>query len=248
MRSDNCAKHLATRTIIAIVIMLLSWTVPATSQNAAAVGHKETTVDFKALLNRLENGNYRFVQGKPARKDFIHERKDLVTGQHPYAIVLACADSRVSPELIFDESLGQLFVVRNAGNLIDSVILGSIEYAAEHLHTHLLLVLGHESCGAVSAAVSGGAESPNITSIVMRIAPAVEAMKAEHMPEANMVHATVAENVRNQMRDAVSESEVLRELVKEGKFEVIGGVYSLESGEVKVVKSSDSNQPKGTQH
>ena len=248
MGSRIRVNHSSTRKTVALVMALLFCAWSATGQDAAALGHKETTVDFKALMSRLENGNQRFVQGKPLRKDFTHERKELVAGQQPYAIVLSCADSRVSPELIFDESLGQLFVVRNAGNLIDSIMLGSIEYAAEHLHTHLLLVLGHESCGAVSAAVSGGAASPNITSIVMRIAPAVEAMKAEHVPEANMVHATVAENVRNQMRKALSHSEVLRELAKQGKFEIIGGVYSLETGEVTFVKSSDGNQPGGTLH
>ncbi|MBK7258284.1 MAG: hypothetical protein IPI01_10895 [Ignavibacteriae bacterium] len=110
----------------------------------------------KDPVARLLNGNRRFVEGRTAARDFVHERPALTAGQHPYAIILTCSDSRVPPELLFDESLGQLFVVRDAGNVVDSVVLGSIEYAAEHLHAGLLIVLGHEACGAVNATIKGG--------------------------------------------------------------------------------------------
>ncbi len=111
------------------------------------------------------------------------ERPELAEGQHPYAIVLACADSRVAPELIFDESLGKLFVVRVAGNVADPVVLGSIEYAVEHLHANLLMVLGHENCGAVKATIGGGAFPPNIEALIKRITPAVDKVRVQRLDE-----------------------------------------------------------------
>jgi carbonic anhydrase len=248
MQNGLSVRNSITLEIAGILIACLLCAGLAMSQNTPLVGEQEKAPNLATLVDRLEKGNRRFVEGEPAKKDFIRQRKDVVADQHPYAIIVACADSRVSPELIFDESLGQLFVIRNAGNVIDSVTLGSIEYAAEHLHAHLLLILGHESCGAVTAAVGGGHVDPNIGSILLRIAPAVEEMKAQHVAEANLVHASVEENVRLQIRDAVSQSEVLRELDKKGEMKVIGGVYSLETGKVNFLKPSGQSQPGGMQH
>jgi carbonic anhydrase len=214
-------------------------------KTAQAEPAAEKVFNPDAFLKKLEKGNSRFVAGKPAKKDFPVQRKGLASAQHPYAIVLTCADSRVPPELLFDESLGQLFVLRNAGNVVDSVTLGSIEYAAEHLHTALLIVLGHESCGAVTAAAGGGQVPPNIGSIVWRITPAVESAKSAHGASADLVHASVEENVRLQMKDAVAGSEILRELIGKGEFGVIGGVYNLETGKVTFLKSNAPLLAKG---
>src|SRR5438105_3680928 len=107
-------------------------------------------------LQRLKDGNARFAADKPNKRDVgADKRKELAKGQHPFAIVLTCADSRVAPELLFDAGLGELFVLRVAGNIADPAVVGSIEYAVEHLHTPLIVVLGHESCGAVAAALDG---------------------------------------------------------------------------------------------
>src|SRR5438105_3479472 len=109
-----------------------------------------------AALDRLKDGNGRFAADKPAaRKTDAKRRAELAAGQHPFAVVLTCADSRVAPELVFDAGLGELFVLRVAGNIADPAVVGSIEYAVEHLHTPLIVVLGHESCGAVAAALDG---------------------------------------------------------------------------------------------
>ncbi len=184
---------------------------------------------------RLLAGNVRFVGGKPLPKDYLAERPTLVAGQHPYAIVLACADSRLSPEILFDESLGKLFVVRTAGHVVDPVALGSIEYAAEHLHVNLLFVLGHESCDTVKATIGGGDAPPNIKALLRRIRPAVEKAHAQDLAEKDLLNAAIKENVRYQMQQALFESDVLSEAVLEKKLMMAGGVYNLLSGKVDLV-------------
>lgn len=181
---------------------------------------------------RLQQGNDRFVTGHSLTHDYAHDRTALVRGQHPYAIVLACADSRVSPEIVFDESLGRLFVIRVAGNVVDPDVLGSVEYAAEHLHTHYLLVLGHDACGAVTAAVEGGDAPTNVAALVGRIAPAVEAAKARGADPASTLDAAVRENVRLQEAEVERQSALLARMVSEKNFQIEGGVYHLATGRV----------------
>lgn len=183
-------------------------------------------------IARLKAGNARFVKGRHKPANYVAERAELVKGQQPYAILLTCSDSRVPPELIFDESLGKLFIVRVAGNVTDPVTLGSVEYAAEHLGAHLLVVLGHEGCGAVKATVEGGHLPPNIEAITHDIEPAAERAKARHLDPPATLKAAIAENVRQQMRDARRESDVLREMVEKKSLTIAGGVYSLASGRV----------------
>ena len=131
------------------------------------------------VWDSLMAGNARFVAGKPEARALVSLRQKLASGQSPKAIILACSDSRVGPELVFDQSLGDIFVVRTAGNVADAVGLGSIEYAVDHLHSPLLVVLGHQKCGAVSAACSGEKmPSRNLDAIVERINPAVSQAKS----------------------------------------------------------------------
>ncbi len=200
----------------------------------AAYAQAESASSASNLV-RLLAGNVRFVGGQPLPKDYLAERPTLVAGQHPYAIVLACADSRLSPEILFDESLGKLFVVRTAGHVVDPVALGSIEYAVEHLHVNLLFVLGHESCGAVKATIGGGDAPPNIKSLLRRIRPAVEKAQAQDLAEKDLLNAAIKENVRYQMQQALFESDVLSEAVLEKKLMMAGGVYNLLSGRVDLV-------------
>ncbi len=125
-------------------------------------------------LTLLKEGNERFVTGQLTPKDhYAEDRMRLCKGQHPYAVILCCSDSRVAPELLFDSGLGELFVIRNAGNVVDEDVSGSIEYATEHLETPLVVVLGHSCCGAVTATCEGGEMPANIVALTKRIKPSI---------------------------------------------------------------------------
>jgi carbonic anhydrase len=210
-----------------------------TATPTPVVEEKKAVDNSKQLIARLKEGNKRFVEGKSTAKNFSGERTELTKGQKPYVIVLTCSDSRVPPEYIFDESLGQIFVVRVAGNVVDSVALGSVEYAAEHLHTSLVLVLGHESCGAVSATLAGGEVPPNIGSLVRRIKPAVDRTKAKHLKESEVLSACIEENVTEQIEQSLHQSGVLEEMVEKGEVKIIGGVYDLASGSVRFLEKKN---------
>ncbi len=188
-------------------------------------------------LKNLMDGNKRYVDGK-ARGIMAHGREvrdRLVAGQKPYAVILSCSDSRVPPELIFDEGLGEIFVVRVAGNVAEKgAVLGSVEYAAEHLGVPLLMVLGHEKCGAVKATVdSQGHGEGNIGHIVSAIAPALARAKgagAEAVADANLDIAK--ENL-------TAGSPVLAKLVSEGKLKIVTAKYHIDHGDVVLMKGLD---------
>ena len=181
-------------------------------------------------LDQLEAGNQRFVSGAsehphcdPAR------RTELAGGQRPFATVVTCADSRVPVELVFDQGLGDVFVIRVAGNIADDAVLGSIEYASMHLGVNLVVVMGHQSCGAVGAAVDGSSTGTHIDSLIDAIAPAVAAAKAEGSDDLleRSVHAN-ATMVSTQIRES---QPVLADLGEQG-VAVRPAYYSLETGEV----------------
>jgi carbonic anhydrase len=179
-------------------------------------------------------GNARFVKGQRRPANYVKERKELAAGQHPFAIVLSCSDSRVPPEIVFDQSLGKLFVVRVAGNVVDPVTLGSIEYAAEHLHSKLLLVLGHESCGAVKATIDGGHFSPGIEAIVDRIKPAVAKARRDHPDTKDILPYAVSDNAALQLKSVLDQSEIISEMIKKKELAVASAVYRLRSGKVEL--------------
>jgi len=184
-------------------------------------------------INRLKEGNERFVSESTFHKDFAKERKELTSGQKPYAIILTCSDSRVPPELIFDESLGKLFVIRVAGNVVNPDILGSIEYAIEHLHCHLLIYMGHESCGAVKATMEGGKVPPNIGAIAYKIKPAVKKAKQKHFHNENEVlDEAIKINVRNQIETSLKSSNIIKEAFEKGELKIYSAYYNLHSGKV----------------
>jgi len=181
----------------------------------------------------LVAGNKRFVAGKTKAHEFVQLRRSLVKAQHPKVIVLTCSDSRVPPELLFDKSLGDLFVVRTAGNVADAVGLGSIEYAVEHLGSSLLVVLGHEKCGAVTAACSGEKmPTSNLQAIMDKIDPAVTSAKS-YAKAGGLVEAAILENVHRSAEDLLGGSEVVRHALKEGKLSIVEAVYKLDGGEVR---------------
>ncbi len=180
----------------------------------------------------LVAGNKRFVAGKPRAYALVSLRHKLASGQQPNVIVLSCSDSRVSPESVFDQSLGDLFVVRTAGNVADPVGLGSIEYAVDHIHSPVLVVLGHQKCGAVTAACSGDKmPSRNLDAIVDKISPAVTQAKTYAKPDA-LIDSAIKENVHQSAKDVLANSEIVGAAVKAGKLSVIEAEYQLDTGEV----------------
>lgn len=154
-------------------------------------------------------------------------RRELESAQHPFAVVLSCADSRVPPELIFDQGLGDLFVIRVAGNIATDDTLGSIEYAVEHLHTKLIMVLGHEKCGAVSAAVEGANAAGHLKVLLLAIQPSVE--KTRNVPGDRIHNCVVANAVR--VAQEIRESEpVLKSLIQKEDVKIVAADYALNSG------------------
>lgn len=199
------------------------------ASHAAAVSPSPSPQDIWA---DLMEGNRRFTTGAPKSRDLPSLRKSLVQAQHPKAIVLACSDSRVAPELLFDQSLGDLFVVRSAGNIADAIGVGSIEYAVEHLGSSVVVVLGHTKCGAVTAACSGEKmPSTNLQAIVDKIARAVPKSRNSDNSDA-VVEAAIKENVHKSAKDILASSEILRHFVEEGKLTVFEAEYRLDTGEV----------------
>jgi carbonic anhydrase len=184
-------------------------------------------------LARLREGNRRFVNGSSDNEESLSgaRRAELVDGQDPFAVILSCADSRVPVELIFDQGLGDLFVIRVAGNIAAPSQAGSIEYAASVLGTKLVVVLGHSNCGAVDATLKELAQaqevrSPNLRAIVDRIGPALAGL------DNPTLHEAVVANVRNTVRELRHGSETLEGLIDGGDLTIIGAEYSIESGEV----------------
>lgn len=184
------------------------------------------TID--SVLERLKEGNKRYTEDKLDRKLQDKSRRgDLTAGQEPYAIVLSCADSRVVPELAFDAGLGELFVVRVAGNVANTSSIASIEYAVANIGTPVIVVLGHESCGAVTAAVGGGDNGYNLNHLLSHIAPALA--KSDDNAEVNDVVKTNAELT---VEELSKRSAIIKGAVDSGKLKVVPAYYNLGSGEV----------------
>lgn len=193
--------------------------------------------------DELNSGNAQYLKGR-ANMDVTSElREELVNGQKPHTVVITCSDSRVPPELIFNADLGELFTIRTAGNVVGDYEVGSVEYAADHLGSQLILVMGHSSCGAVGAAVEGHA-SGNVEAIVHEITPSVEEAKKETSDEDEVAELAEDLNVANTIK-RLRESEVLKELEESGKIKIIGAKYDIETGEVTYFEEdSDSTSSK----
>ncbi len=201
------------------------------AKSPAPAGKRKLTAADEIWEDLME-GNRRFVAGKPQERALIPTRLELAKGQKPRVMVLGCSDSRVVPTIVFDKSLGDMFVVRTAGNVADPISLGSLEYGAEHLHSELLVVLGHDKCGAVTAAAAGGKiESRNLKAIISRIAPALKPLRDKAKGD-ELVRLGVEANVRYVAQTILAKSKVLAELVEQGKVTIVTAVYRLESGEV----------------
>lgn len=180
------------------------------------------------IINRLKSGNERFVNDNMESNNQDSTRRSTQTeGQEPFAIVLSCADSRVVPELAFDTGLGELFVVRVAGNVANTSSIASIEYAVAHLGTQVIVVLSHQSCGAVTAAVKGGDNGYNLNHLLAHIAPAIS--KSGNNAAINEVS---KKNAQLTVEELCNRSSIIAEAVKSGKLEIVPAYYHLDSGKV----------------
>jgi carbonic anhydrase len=212
---------------VCVVTQIATAQSPATSPAAT----DKLVVQPADAIARLKEGNGRFMSGNlGATAGITKRREELTQSQHPFAIIVGCADSRVPPEIVFDQGLGGLFVLRVAGNVVNDHSLGSIEYAVDHLEVRLIVVLGHQSCGAVKAAkeiIASKSKAPgHVQSLVTAIQPAVKATVNADL------EATIEANVKNVVRELRSSMPVLKPKVDSDELKVVGAKYSLDTGAV----------------
>ncbi|HOJ37789.1 MAG TPA: carbonic anhydrase [Ignavibacteriales bacterium] len=186
-------------------------------------------------LQKLIEGNKRYTSQNFKQKNYPKERQEQSQAQKPYAIILSCSDSRVPPEIIFDESHGQLFIIRNAGNVADEVVLGTIEYGVEHLNSPLLVIMGHSKCGAVTATVKGGELPHNIEAIANYIKPAVAAAKPNSKNEQELINNTIEENITYQIKEIITKSSIVKEFLEQKKIKIVGAHYNIDTGVVEFI-------------
>jgi len=202
----------------------------------AALPQPENAMSPDDAVARLLEGNERYVSGESRPHNFSARREALISGQNPFAAILSCADSRISPEYAFDSSRGDLFVVRVAGNFVSPNGLASLEYAANYLGTRLFMVLGHDSCGAISGAIStirDGAVLPgHLPSLIEAIAPAVG--MAVNQP-GDLLENSIRENVRLNTAALKAASPILSRMVANNEVKIVGGIYRLNTGKVELL-------------
>ncbi len=207
--------------------------------SAAITQSEQNNLSPNSVLNDLMEGNARFREKQMLQRDLQGQRQTSVGGQFPKAVILSCIDSRVPVEMVFDQGLGDLFVARVAGNFENTDIIGSMEYSCKVAGSKLVLVLGHEACGAVKAACDG-VELGNITSLLSNIAPAVALSASNTSGETNSSNSEfVADVIKNNVRltiDRIREkSPILKEMEDDGEIDIVGGVYQLSTGEVELI-------------
>ena len=214
---------------IVMLLFLVALTGKAYSQTSDSKTSDEA-------LQILKDGNKRYVDNNRNYPNLDKSRMEDTNnnGQHPFATIIGCSDSRVPIEHLFDVGIGDVFVIRVAGNVVDIDEAGSIEYGVEHLHTPLFVVLGHSSCGAVTAVAKGAEVHGNIPKLVDNIAPAVEEAKKKHGDEFSeeLLETAIENNVWQSIEDLLTISDISRELVKSGKLKIVGAVYHLDDGHV----------------
>ncbi len=200
-------------------------------------GHHELGMAPMEALGLLVDGNSRFMRGKATHPSQSGKRRaELTSGQKPHAIVLSCSDSRVPPELVFDQGLGELFVVRTAGEVADATALASMEYAIEHLGSRLIVVMGHSSCGAVKAALAtppgSSAGSENLDTLVGMIRPNLKDFTADIATKEPTVRAPVKAHVDGVAKSLMQRSHIIKEAVRSGNVKIVHGLYNLSTGKV----------------
>jgi len=225
-----------TTTALCISILFASCgqkkTETAHAENETAT-HEQVAINTPdEALAELKNGNQRFVDGKLTNTDYHEQIEHTKADQHPHSLILSCLDSRIPPEIIFDQGIRNIFVARVAGNVEDPNILGSMEFATKVKGTKLIVVMGHNKCGAVKGAVDN-AELGNLTQLVNQIKPAITGDKSN--PDL-MLDETAKNNVRMTIADILKESSVINELVTNGSVKIVGAYYDLTSGKVSFIE------------
>jgi carbonic anhydrase len=233
-KHDN---SIARRDVLALgAAFSAAFTMPAMAADDTPPPKPQNVISPDEALARLKAGNKRYVGGVAKRHDFVAEREALVGGQNPFAGILSCADSRIAPEYAFDTSRGDLFVVRVAGNFVNVDNLASFEYAVAVLKTPLIMVLGHEACGAVKATISSIKTETtlpgHLPSLVKALAPAVTAVLDKG---GDILESAIEENVRRNVATLKAASPILNAAVDEKRVAVVGGIYRLASGEVEII-------------
>jgi len=230
---------IARRGILKIAIAataVLAMSPPALAASAKAPPKPENILSPDSALDRLMKGNARYIEGVSRRHDFKHEREPLSKGQNPFAAILSCADSRIAPEYCFDTARGDVFVCRVAGNFASDEIVASLEYAIQVLNTPLIMVLGHEACGAVDATIKStkdGTTLPgHLPALVTALTPAVDA--AQGMSGDLLANATLRNVIMNVER-LKGLPPILKAAADDKKIRVVGGIYKLATGRVELV-------------
>ena len=204
---------------------------PVPAQDAAS----QAAITPDAALTLLTDGNARFVAGTPARRDYSDQIRATAAGQYPFAVVLGCIDSRVPIETVFDQGIGDIFAARVAGNIVNTELLGSMEFACRLAGSKLVVVLGHTSCGAVKGSISS-AELGNLTQLVQKIEPAVEAIEGERDENnAPYVDAVAEANVRMVIDEIRRESSVLATMEQDQEIRIVGAMYDVSTGIVRLI-------------
>ena len=218
--------------------ILSTLTLSAMLLTNVTLAHGVDNLSAKESLKKLKEGNKRFVEMKLQHPDSDKKRRDeMLKGQHPFVVVLSCSDSRVPPELIFDQGLGDIFEIRNAGNVLDEHVIGSIEYAVMHCGVKLVVIMGHQDCGAINATLSGVSETKYIQSLEDSIKPAVEECKKNGLEinSDNVVKAHVMQDIR----ELFEQDADLVKFVKEHDVKTVPAYYHLDTGKVDFLKAKN---------
>ena len=214
-----------------VLLALLALSIVTTRAVIAAV--QAPTMSAADALKLLLEGNQRFIDGKLEHPNqTVARRVEVAKGQHPFAALLACSDSRTPPEIIFDRGLGDIFVVRVAGNVADQVVIESLDYSVKHLGVRVVMILGHNRCGAVTAAVAGHEEEGDVGPMLTELRPAVAASKGI---AGDPVENAVRENVKLVMKKIATSAE-LSAMVKSGELKIVGGIYDLDTGKIEMMR------------
>jgi carbonic anhydrase len=228
MRAHDWLKSVAVATALLIAAVLFN--------GPASFAEEPPSISSAAALKQLLEGNERFVAGNlhaPTPAAVVKRRAEVAKKQNPIAVVVSCSDSRVGPELVFDQDIGDIFVVRTAGEVMDTAAIGSIEYAVAHLGTPLVIVLGHEHCGAVAAAVADAKEPGHIADVLKAIQPAVKETKGQ---PGDAVDNAVRANALDVAEQLQSTAPILADAVKSGRLKIVGGYISLNTGKVELLE------------
>lgn len=205
------------------------------NMNAVLANTNIDNLSAKDAIQKLKDGNKRFVKAKSQHPDESKERRnEMLKGQHPFVVILSCSDSRVPPELIFDQGLGDIFEIRNAGNVLNEHVIGSIEYAVMHCGVKLIVIMGHQDCGAIAATLSGVSETKYIKALEDSIKPAIDDCKKQGLEinSDNVVKAHVMQDIEELM---AQDTELVK-YMKEHDVKIVPAYYHLDSGKVDFMK------------